>query len=331
MRATANATYCVGAPARRPHVLVQQALAPGEDRAVAVFLPRGEYRGAGPRIEAPCDVTASPAGYRAELAITMSARGLEVRPAVAQTGLVVLRLSNQTEHEQLVRLETVALRDDAVTAVAALAHPRFRELFSGELLPYGQHVSVSRAAFLFLDAPGRFGLLDRKGDAGALAIAGKLDELVALEAARREGSVSVESAAETPASPRVPVGRARAAGGGARHRQRRARRGRSRRRPPRRGWLEACIALTRGGKVDWFGETVTRGLSLLDEVESGGVALSFRVADDRDALAVLRRGRVRARGGRGLGRSGSAHRRVAARPHVHARPDPRRSGHAEPM
>src|SRR6185369_5561451 len=55
----------------------------------------------------------------------------------------------------------------------------------------------------------------------------------------------------------------------------------------------ACIALTRGGKVDWFGDTVTRGAALLDETEEGGVAMSLRVADQREVLAIaLASGRV---------------------------------------
>ncbi len=49
-----------------------------------------------------------------------------------------------------------------------------------------------------------------------------------------------------------------------------------------------CIALTRGGKVDWFGDTITRGAALVEEADENGVALSYRVADQRDVLAIAR-------------------------------------------
>ncbi len=195
VRQTDNATYCVGAPARRPHVIAQQVLAPGEERTVSVHLPRGDYRITGPRVTSPRVCAASQVGWAGELVVEVGVAGVDVRPAVVRAGEVTLRLTNATEHDQFIRVESTAQRGDAVTAAAALAHPRFREFFSEELLPYGEHVTVSRVAFLFLDVPGRFALLDDKGDVGSLAFAGKLDALVAEHAAARQGSI-VESSSD---------------------------------------------------------------------------------------------------------------------------------------
>ena len=44
IRETERVTYCVGAPALRPHVLVQQVLDPGEVRTVSLRLDQGVYR-----------------------------------------------------------------------------------------------------------------------------------------------------------------------------------------------------------------------------------------------------------------------------------------------
>src|SRR5262249_26317925 len=44
VRALSTEVYCVGSPARRPHVLLQQVLAPGESRHVTVDLPRADLR-----------------------------------------------------------------------------------------------------------------------------------------------------------------------------------------------------------------------------------------------------------------------------------------------
>jgi eukaryotic-like serine/threonine-protein kinase len=283
VRATATATYCVGAPARRPHVIAQQALAPGEVRVVSVGLERGPFRVTGPRVSAPRELAASAVGFAGDLAIEVSAGGVDVRPAVVRAGDVRIELVNATDLDQVIRIESAAPRDDAVTAAAALAHPRFREFFSQELLPYGEHVSVSRVAFLFLDVPGRFQVLEKGGDAGVVAFAAQLDALVAGEAAARQGSVvesgsdlrqiaAFPSAAGALAAALAVLGGAEANGLGGRLRA-----------AVHEG---PCIALTRGGKVDWFGETITRGAALVEEANEGDVALSFRVADRRDVLAI---------------------------------------------
>jgi eukaryotic-like serine/threonine-protein kinase len=285
VRVTDNATYCVGAPARRPHVIAQQVLAPGEARTISVNLPRGDYRVTGPRVVSPRVCAASQVGWSGELAVEVGDGAVDVRPAVVRAGEVVLRLANATDQDQVVRIENTAQRGDAVTAAVALAHPRFREFFSEELLPYGEHVSVSRVAFLFLDVPGRFALLEDKGDAGSLAFAGKLDALVAEHAAARQGSI-VESSSDLRQIVAFPsAALALDAGLSILRGTEEAGFGLPLRAAVHEG---PCIALTRGGKVDWFGDTITRGAALVEEADENGVALSYRVADQRDVLAIAR-------------------------------------------
>jgi class 3 adenylate cyclase len=50
--------------------------------------------------------------------------------------------------------------------------------------------------------------------------------------------------------------------------------------------------VTRGGRIDYFGETIERGAALLDLSPPGGVALSSASADDRAAAAALHRAGV---------------------------------------
>jgi hypothetical protein len=283
VRLTENATYCVGAPARRPHVAAQQVLAPGEEREVTVNLATGDYRITGPRIGVPRICAASPVGWAGELAIEISDGGAEIRPAVGRAGAVVVKIINASDRDQVVRIESTAQREDAVTAATALAHPRFREFFSEELLPYGEHVSVSRVAFLFLDVPGRFSMLDDKGDAGSLAFAAKLDALAGEEAALRQGSI-VESGSDLHQVLAFPSA-ALALEAGLSILKSATKAGIGLRAAVHEG---PCIALTRSGKVDWFGDTITRGAALVEEAEENGVALSFRVADQREVLAIAR-------------------------------------------
>jgi hypothetical protein len=48
-----------------------------------------------------------------------------------------------------------------------------------------------------------------------------------------------------------------------------------------------CIALTRAGKTEFFGETLHRGAALLDVAPESGIAMSSYVAAERDVVRCL--------------------------------------------
>jgi hypothetical protein len=85
------------------------------------------------------------------------------------SGLQTIGVRNELAHEVTIRIERTANRDDALTAARAWAMPKFRELFPGETLESGRLVAVGQLSFLVLRVVDHLGLIDRQGDAAALA------------------------------------------------------------------------------------------------------------------------------------------------------------------
>ena len=162
-----------------------------------------------------------------------------------------------------------------------MTHPSFRELFSGQLLAHGEHVRVSQLAFLFVELIGREALFEQVGDDAACGELTRLDDIVREEARSHEGTV-VPSSIEVlviafPGAPRalqaalairkrIDAAKLAALVALALHDGR-------------------CLALTREGKAEFFGETLHRGQVLLGDCPAGGLALSASFAADR-AVAV---------------------------------------------
>jgi hypothetical protein len=284
------ATYCAGSPSMRPHVLAQQVLAPGELRSVAIELPRGTFRIVSRGIGAPAELTTSPVGHATTARLTLSPGHLDVSPSVVSAGEVSLVIENATSEARVVRLEISNARADAVTAAIALAHPTFQEIFTSELLAQGEHVSVSRMAFLWFSLDGTTDLIRKQDDARALSLVAEVDRL-AREATGAHGGTVVDgplvgtARAVFPSArgailaglslqaalaelPTAPLVRASAHEG-------------------------RCIALRHGARTEFFGETLARGLALLADAVPGSIAISSVVAEDRDAIASARAGGAR--------------------------------------
>lgn len=286
VRRVERETYCVGAPALRPHILVQQVLDPMEERVVTVSLPRGTYRVLTAQGARGGEIVASALGYERAARVAISEERAEVTPLTVKAGELTLTLQNDTDREQTVRLEIPGARGDAVTAAAALTHPTFREVCADEMLAAGEHLAVSRMAFLCVDLPAREHSFKELGDVRAYELYASLHEVVAEAARREEGVVmpaSLASDAIVCAFPsalravRAAVGVARAAEG----------------RPGelaiRAGVHEGrCIALSRTRDVEYFGQTLHRGMALLRDAIRGGIALSTAVAGERAVMAFLR-------------------------------------------
>lgn len=281
VRRVERATYCAGAPALRPHVLAQQVLDPGEERSITVNLPRGSYRVGGAVARKSSELVASAVGYEIRATVIANGERVEARPSIVLAGEVTLVLRNENDHEETLRIEVPGARGDGVSAATAMTHPSFRELFTGQLLAHGEHVRVSQLAFVFVGFTGRETLFEKVGDAAACAELSRLDVLVHEEAHGHEGTVVPSSLdlmvvafpstlralrmalalrkriVETSLSAPVAIA---------------AHDGR-------------CLALTRDGKAEFFGETLHRGQVLLGDCPPDGLALSASFAADR-AVAV---------------------------------------------
>ena len=281
IRPLERATYCAGAPALRPHVLAQQVLDPGEERSITLVLPRGTYRIAGAVAKVTAELVSSAVGFERTVTARANGERIEGRPSIVEAGKVTVVMRNETDHEETIRIEVPGARVDGVSASTAMTHPSFRELFSGQLLAHGEHVRVSQLSFLFVELVEREALFGKLGDAAACAELTRLDDVVREEARAHEGTV-VPSSIEVLIIAFPNATRALQAGLAIRKRIDAAS-------------LSAlvalalhdgqCLALTREGKVEFFGETLHRGQVLLGDCPPGGLALSASFAADR-AVAV---------------------------------------------
>ena len=194
IRPATPTTYCVGAPALRPHVLVQQRLAAGERRTVTLDLAPGDYRLAGDWPLRAADLAASGAGFLDQCDVVVRESALDVRPTVLRDGPVELRLVNETAREQVVRLEAQGRETSGVTASVVMTHPSFRELFSDALLSETDPIAVRRMSFLCLEVDGRAKLFAERGDAGAWAALRRLDAIVEKALRAHRGSAGARAA-----------------------------------------------------------------------------------------------------------------------------------------
>jgi len=282
VRDVATAVYCAGSPAMRSHVLVQQVLAPNERRAVVVPLPRADLLIRVERRPLSAELSSSPAGLSRECEVRVGAEALEVLPPIVRAGEVEISLVNETPSHQVIRLERPPQKVDSVTAAAAMTHPTFQGFFSAELLPEGQHLRVSHMAFVAVEVDDRARVLRDLGDAVAFARYGELVRLVEDLVEREQGAVYRSSldaivAAFPAAAPAVRAALAivaSARGGGP---------------LPVRVAVHAgrCIAVTRGARLEYFGETIERTMALLADGSAGTVAVSSAVDDDPAALFAM--------------------------------------------
>lgn len=162
-------TYCLGGPDHLPHVAAQLRLAPRERMEAEMLLDAGEYTIRGPRLRAaiPLRVEKTRGVRRIDIAIGASSAQ---RLPVLWGGGQVITFTNESEREQLVRVERVASRRDAVTAAKAASLPLFRELFPNEVLAPGRLVSVTTTTFLAAGLVNARALYERLGDVRAFAV-----------------------------------------------------------------------------------------------------------------------------------------------------------------
>jgi hypothetical protein len=280
VRATKLATYCFGAPTRRPHVLAQLVLDPGEARTVTVPMWTGEYAAAAFGVRTAGLIVAGPMGYAGAAKVVVTAAGVEVYPSRLRDGEATLELVNDTPEERSVRIEQRGSRD-AVTAVAALTHPAFAALFPEQLLADGDLVAVSRLHFLAASGGTGEELLRDRGEAGACAAMCEAERSFTEVVHAEQGAV-LPSALGTmlaafPSGPRaVRAALALVARDGSLVLRAGLHGGR-------------CFALTRQARVDYWGEVIHRATWLAREAAEGELALSHQAAGEREIAWELHR------------------------------------------
>lgn len=186
VRVVDSGPYCVGGPARTPHVAVQAILAAAGRLEVLAPARAGSYRlfargGGSARLVVRAD-----GATRAELSLSGDALSPE-GAVVAPRARIALEQAGGSERH--VKIERTDWDDAAATAHAVSLLPDFRRTFAAETLRPGVSLEVSRVALLFTDLTNSTALYRELGDAAAFRMVQDHFELLAKEVAARGGTV----------------------------------------------------------------------------------------------------------------------------------------------
>src|SRR5260221_5592937 len=162
VRELAIGEYCLNGPYSTPHVIVQQVLAPGEERKIAASLPAGPYRLR----------TIEPGGQ-----VDIDHRADEGFPAITVDGVAVtagaasppgeIQLGNRGNADAGIVIESRAWVAHALTAHPATLLQAFRDLLPGEALRPGEDIAIDNVTLMFTDLAGSTALYERIGYGGA--------------------------------------------------------------------------------------------------------------------------------------------------------------------
>ena len=145
-RLPAQQLYCLAGPQLKPHLLLNEALAPGESRVFQVELETGEHFLLSSLDKRALSVTVGEEGLDSQtLTPTLPAAALRLSPHPT------LELNNPTTETAVFSIERTAWRDDAATAADVTTLQLFRDLFPREALRAGQEISVSHVTLMFTD------------------------------------------------------------------------------------------------------------------------------------------------------------------------------------
>ncbi len=147
VRVVDDAKYCIGGPVHSPHVVSQLRVAADEPMSINVSLDPGDYCLRTRSMARPMTIRVVDHLAPSQLDLRLSDLA-STPPATLRAGQCVLRLINDTPAEHLVRLERSIARQNVVTAAAATALPRFRELFPEQTFDRQRPVETKNLTFV---------------------------------------------------------------------------------------------------------------------------------------------------------------------------------------
>jgi class 3 adenylate cyclase/tRNA A-37 threonylcarbamoyl transferase component Bud32 len=274
-------TYCIGGPAHFPHVAAQVRLRPGERFALPLTLGAGFYLVRSPQLARGHELRITASGGVRRVDIVLGEKG--ELPALT-AGDQLLTLVNNAAREVLVRVERAGDRAFALSAARAMSCAAFRELFPDQALAPGKLLAVTQATLVVAQLDDAQRLFAELGDSKAFPVATRFFDSVA-SIAKEYGGTLVKTfgglalaAFERP-GPAVDAALAIQAAVDAHP----LTAGRGTRVVVHRGPM---MALTQGGRLDYFGQNVELALSTVSSVPPATVGLTSAVCQD---IAVAER------------------------------------------
>jgi class 3 adenylate cyclase len=280
-------TYCIGGPAHSPHVLAQVRIAAGERVELALELTAGSYRIRGPQLPWSADFQVQPRAPTRLWEINLATGPAADDPRMLRAGHQVLTFASELDREILVRIERVAMRDDALTASRAASLALFRQLFPDEVLSPGQLAAVATVTLMAiqLDPAQADRLYQDLGDSRAFNVIHELFRILD-GAVRDAGGAVVKTVGEGLLAafekPAAAVGLGLVVDGNL-----------------RQGELTCDLRLRTGihrgmalaaninDHLDYFGTTARQVMKLCSQLQDGELALSPSVASDPEVAALL--------------------------------------------
>ncbi len=274
--------FCLGSPMTTPHVRLQQIVAPGERRALAVELPPGDYRLRTLEPGGETDITHAGGGFP-----SLVGDGAHVAAgASGAPGEVVME--NRGAAERTFIVESRDWVRDALTAHRVATLQTFRDLFAGQAPRPGDSVGVSQVTLMFTDLKGSTALYERLGDAAAYELVRAHFAFLADAVRQRDGAIvktigdAVMAAFHDPAD---AVAAALAVQSEVAEFNRDHR--------PEAVVIKIglhggpCIAVSLNDRLDYFGSTTNLAARLQDQSTGGDVVVSADLAADPDVAALL--------------------------------------------
>ncbi len=284
LRPLPKGELCLLGQGSTPHVRFQAEVAAHATKSFAVTLPPGPYRFR--TIEAGAEVDAHIADDGA------------IPEVVAWNGDILLRspshrgefvIHNDTDHPLFFVIEDRAWAKDALTGERVISMPAFRRLCPEQLLRPGDEVEIGRVAIVFTDLQGSTKLYDKLGDAAAYRLVRDHFAFLSERVTRHHGFIVKTVGDAVMAAFNDPADAVRAVLA-MQDEVASFNRGREDAGIVLKLGLHigACIAVTAGEVLDYFGSTVNTASRLEHQCSGGEVIISHAVLTDpesREALA----------------------------------------------
>jgi class 3 adenylate cyclase len=194
IRTVETGQYCIGGPARTPHVVSQAILAPRSETTLVCPEGSGRYRlfvRGGVAVPIEIDA-AAPAEVHVDTGAVGDETGPRSRPARAPIRIApkgTLHLANDAREERHAKVEKIVYADVAARAQLVTSMPGFRRDFSNDILRPGTALKVARVGLFFSDLTGSTQLYSNVGDAAAFKLVQDHFDLVIKLIERQGGSL----------------------------------------------------------------------------------------------------------------------------------------------
>jgi class 3 adenylate cyclase len=274
---------CMLGQGSTPHVKLQAEVAARAQKSFALTLPPGAYRFR--TVEAGGEAYADIGADGIIPQVTASDADIALEPNGHADELIV---RNDTDRPLYFVVENRNWTQDALTGERVIAMPAFRRLCPEQLLRPGDDVEIGRVAIMFTDLQGSTKIYDDLGDATAYRLVRDHFAFLSERVQRHNGFVVKTVGDAVMAAFGDPADAVRAVLS-IQDEVENFNRGRSDAGIVLKLGLHqgACIAVTVGGVLDYFGSAVNTAARLEHQCRGGEVIISQAVLADAEAREVL--------------------------------------------